>query len=101
MRTGPRTWHAFDEAVGVGVCNKHVLQHAASGAQVHGLGWREAAHAVAGEGVHAGLVESAPRLHLAPKLPGGITRLSSGLEVKHDINLSHQMRVQQREHQQI
>ena len=69
MRVGPRTGHALDEAVGVGVRDQHVLQHAPRGAQVHGLGRREAAHAVARKGVHAGLVERAPRAHLALKLP--------------------------------
>ena len=33
MRVGAHTWHALDEAVGVGVRDQHVLQHAARNVQ--------------------------------------------------------------------
>jgi hypothetical protein len=62
---GARTWHALYEPVGVGVRDEHVLQHAPGRAQGQHAAGREAAHAVAGEGVNARLVERAPRAHLA------------------------------------
>lgn len=55
-----RTGHALDQLVGFGVADHEVLQHAPGEAKMEVLAGREAAHAVAGEGVHARLIESAP-----------------------------------------
>ena len=66
-----RTWHALDELVGLGVRDEHVLEHAPRQAEVEVPARREAAHAVAAEGVHARLVEGAPAGDLLPKAPVG------------------------------